>query len=723
MKKIFNLILAALVIIGAAACTKSEEIVDQTQQGEGLSFYANVVNDVTRAHIDDTDGDKTWNTVWEGGEVLVVETANPPYVSYEFTCTDTETGKFVCKDDNATELLGKSVTISNVDAEEYHSRSGNRAYYIWTNIESFSVDQPINLVSQTSFFRYTYNGEGEVTLSLSIQHNNGDVIEAKKAFREPGEGSYSLVEQITFKGKGETIVPFWPGTGSADISTTDATLSYSIKGVKCKETTIKNICWGKVYNLGELTDPEPEPELATVYLVPGVWASDSARFAVYEIDTETWTSMTAVEGQIGTYTAKVATSNIILTRMNPANEVNSWDNKWNQTADLVVPTDDKNCYYITGWGTDSSVGEWHEVGYVPPVPSITWALAGDFNSWGDLVMQSTDTANIFVAKGVEFAAGSEIKVKDSKSWDTSFGRGVKYLGANSYMTVIQGSQDNITIAQSGTYDVYFEYLGANSHLYLMKANADYKTAKEQTADGALIPDQPQGETPDQASAWSLSGTLNNWGDTAMVTTTVKNLFVAKNVNLSAYGAFKVRKNKAWTESYGGGIKYMNANAYIKVYSGGSDIYNTTSGTFDIYFDYTNKYLYLVSAGSDYTSVKMQTSEGSAPSPTNVSFGLVGAHNSWGGSKDTVLTLDTSINAYVAKGAKLTGEFKIRGDNTWGAYNYGATSSGSVTVGKAISVKNGSNTNLKVASGTYDVYFSYGKNKVWVMTVGQVPTDL
>lgn len=264
MKKIFNLILAALVIIGAAACTKSEEIVDQTQQGEGLSFYANVVNDVTRAYIDDTDGDKTWNTVWEGGEVLVVETANPPYVSYEFTCTDTETGKFVCKDDNATELLGKSVTISNVDAEEYHSRSGNRAYYIWTNIESFSVDQPINLVSQTSFFRYTYNGEGEVTLSLSIQHNNGDVIEAKKAFREPGEGSYSLVEQITFKGKGETIVPFWPGTGSADISTTDATLSYSIKGVKCKETTIKNICWGKVYNLGTLVAIPVESEFGVV---------------------------------------------------------------------------------------------------------------------------------------------------------------------------------------------------------------------------------------------------------------------------------------------------------------------------------------------------------------------------------------------------------------------------------------------------------------------------
>lgn len=711
MKKIFNLILAALVIIGAAACTKSDEIVDQTQQGEGLSFYAEIVNGDTRAYIDDTDGDKTWNTIWEKDDQVSVRGAGK---TYTFTY---DGAKFTCTQDGVESIIGETVTISPTVYHFADAKAGKRGWSFNTAILTFTEGMNVEFEANTSYFRYTYNGDKPITFTVE----DGYTGQAGTNFVVQGSDSYSVAynESITFDGgTGENFIAFYFGTNKYSKG---AKLSYSIDGVKCKETTI-DLYVGKVYNLGTLT--EPEPELATVYLVPGVWASDNARFAVYEIDTQAWTNMTAVEGQTGTYTAKVATSNIILTRMNPANEVNSWDNKWNQTADLVVPTDDKNCYYITDWGTDASVGEWHELGYVPPVPSITWALAGDFNSWGNLIMESTATANLFVAKGVELAAGSEFKVKDSTTWDTSFGRGVTYLAANSYMTVIQGGNDNnISIAQSGTYDVYFEYLGTNSHLYLMKANADYKTAKEQTADGALVPDQPQGETPDQASAWSLSGTLNNWGDTAMVTTTVKNLFVAKNVKLSAYGAFKVRKNKAWTESYGGGFKYMNANAYIKVYSGGSDIYNTTSGTFDIYFDYTNKYLYLVSAGSDYTSVKMQTSEGSAPSPANVSFGLVGAHNSWGGSKDTVLTLDTSINVYVAKGAKLTGEFKIRGDNTWGAYNYGAASGGSVTVGKAISVQNGSNTNLKVASGTYDVYFSYGKNKVWVMPVGQVPTDL
>ena len=79
MKKIFNLILAALVIIGAASCTKNEEVA--YQGGEGLSFYAEIVNGDTRAYIDDTDGDKVWNTIWDEGDAVYVGADNAdPYV-------------------------------------------------------------------------------------------------------------------------------------------------------------------------------------------------------------------------------------------------------------------------------------------------------------------------------------------------------------------------------------------------------------------------------------------------------------------------------------------------------------------------------------------------------------------------------------------------------------------------------------------------------------------
>lgn len=597
MKKFFNLILAALVIIGAVSCAKNDEIVDQTQQSEGLSFYAKVVNDVTRAYIDDTDGDKTWNTVWEGGEVLEVSTIESPYTIYEFTCADKETGKFVCKDANATELLGKSVIISGKDHQNFNSLSGKSAYFIWTNIESFSVDQPINLTSQVSFFRYTYNGEGAVTLKLHIEYQSVSTIEFLKTFRKPDGGSFEDVEEMTFEGKGEIFVPFW--IGLPEWSDTNATLSYSIGGVKCKEATIKNICWGKVYNLGTLADP-----VVTAYSVPGShngWVAGatpmykSGDLCVAYGVTFTGTGTFKILGNDKWYGAEV--------------KVGEWVSASTESNDMTVDAGTYDIYFSEARTMVCVVAAGSAV---PEIPSITWALAGTFNDWGNLDMQSTDTANLFVAKGVELAAGGEIKVKDSASWDTSFGRGVTYLAANSYMKVIQGSLDNITIAQSGTYDVYFEYLGANSRLYLMKANADYKTAKEQTADGSLVPDQPQGETPDQASVWSLSGTLNNWGDTPMVTTTVKNLFVAKSVKVGAYASFKVRKNKAWAENYGGGIVYMNPNGYIDVFSGGSDISNTAAGTFDFYFDYANKRLYMVTAGSDYTKVSKQSVEGKEP---------------------------------------------------------------------------------------------------------------
>ena len=84
MKKFWNLMLAALVIIGAAACTENYDGVEKT---EGFSFYAEVVNG-TRATIADENGDKTWETKWELGDKLYVND------TYEFVCTDVEKGKF-----------------------------------------------------------------------------------------------------------------------------------------------------------------------------------------------------------------------------------------------------------------------------------------------------------------------------------------------------------------------------------------------------------------------------------------------------------------------------------------------------------------------------------------------------------------------------------------------------------------------------------------------------
>lgn len=244
-------------------------------------------------------------------------------------------------------------------------------------------------------------------------------------------------------------------------------------------------------------DPEPTPETKTVYLVPGQWASDNAWFASYTwadgIEAQ-WTKMTDADGD-GIYECELALAmtNIIFCRMDPAKTALDWNSKWNQTVDLTIGEAPTNYFYFTDWGNEqtagNSRGEWHEAGYVfeqPEVPSIVWALAGNFNNWGNTEMTATATANLYVAKGVELKVGNEIKVKDSTTWDTSYGGGITNLEANKWMKAyFNGS--NIAIAKSGTYDVYFEY-AANaeySKIYLVEANGDYAAATEQTENGTL----------------------------------------------------------------------------------------------------------------------------------------------------------------------------------------------------------------------------------------------
>lgn len=44
--------------------------------------------------------------------------------------------------------------------------------------------------------------------------------------------------------------------------------------------------------------------------------------------------------------------------MNPNATANNWSNKWNQTADLTVPTDGTNCYTVKEGTWDNGEGTW-----------------------------------------------------------------------------------------------------------------------------------------------------------------------------------------------------------------------------------------------------------------------------------------------------------------------------------------------------------------------------
>ncbi len=108
-------------------------------------------------------------------------------------------------------------------------------------------------------------------------------------------------------------------------------------------------------------------EGTTVYLSPNDnWLQSNARFAVYYFggaDGEGWVSMTA-DGAY--YTATVPSdATIIFCRMNPDAADNNWDNKWNQTSDLPLPTDGSNCYTVEPGSWDRGNGAWSVKGTDP----------------------------------------------------------------------------------------------------------------------------------------------------------------------------------------------------------------------------------------------------------------------------------------------------------------------------------------------------------------------
>ncbi|MBQ8271525.1 MAG: fimbrillin family protein [Tidjanibacter sp.] len=236
-----------------------------------------------------------------------------------------------------------------------------------------------------------------------------------------------------------------------------------------------------------------------------------------------------------------------------------------------------------------------------------------------------------------------------------------------------------------------------------------------------------------ASGLGVAGSFatSGWNNDALLySTTTAGVFVAKGIEFKAYDAFKIRTAGTWEGEVNlgaGDINYIQANKYITAVAGSvNNITVEAAGTYDIYFDQNTTKVYLMAAGVDYTTATEQTTNGNAPDPSTMSWGLVGAHNDWG-SGDIALTWDGTCSMYVAKGATLGSEFKVRADESWST-NFG--SNGPVVVDQAgATTLYNDGGNCSITAGTYDVYFWYDtKNlkanaKLWVKSVGAAAPKL
>ena len=118
-----------------------------------------------------------------------------------------------------------------------------------------------------------------------------------------------------------------------------------------------------------------------IYLKPNSeWLTDGARFAAYFFGNgDTWVSMTDSDGD-GYYEAAVPSgfTSVIFCRMNGGTTANNWDNKWNQSADLTIPTDGKNCWTLSSGSWDGS-GAWSKYTVQTEETEVDYYLFGFIN--------------------------------------------------------------------------------------------------------------------------------------------------------------------------------------------------------------------------------------------------------------------------------------------------------------------------------------------------------
>ena len=431
MKKFWNLMLAALVIIGAAACTENYENIEKA---EGFSFYAEIVND-TRATIADENGDKTWETKWELGDKLYVNS------TYEFVCTDVETGKFTCYDNTVAELAGTAVTITT-DGKHY-SLEGKSAFYTTASVENFGEGK-VELQALTSFFRYTYNGTNDVKFTLSANVFKSDANTAAK--------------EITVKGvKGENFIAFWP-------KGEEVTLSYTINDIVCKSVKME-FKPGMVYNLGTLAEPSDweisdgtrffTTETTDLFVAKNVTLSAN-NFCIHKVGDNAW-GAGAKYGLVTGATKKENTA-IGLYSANWSNDI-TISNAKTTAHDIYFDKANSRLYVMTVGKTPDTVAE--------PTNSNSYNIAGTMNNWGSNLngYKFTYSGDNVWHLVVNFAANVEFKVQLNNAWATSYG--INNMQGDVGKKLFSGS-DNAKVNTAGTYEIWVIPAHGDAPLYIIK---------------------------------------------------------------------------------------------------------------------------------------------------------------------------------------------------------------------------------------------------------------
>lgn len=325
-----------------------------------------------------------------------------------------------------------------------------------------------------------------------------------------------------------------------------------------------------------------------------------------------------------------------------------------------------------------------------------WFAAYFFNSndgYADVAMKDSDSDGIYeviVPAGME----SVIFCRMNPEYP-EFGWNIKD-GEDIVEHHVWNQSGDLSLPLSGDDKVCYSVSGWN--------DGSWKTLEEATS----------GPTPELDSEWALAGTFNGWGNEIFKTTSTENLFVIKNLALDAYDEIKVKTAQSWDTSYGGGIKNLQQNKWMTVYSGGANIPVTTAGTYDVYFDFSNTKLYLMIAGTSYDTAAEQNVDG-PESSTPANWYLVGSFNGWDPG-DANYQMSDNGTYYVFKNFTAPANCEMKfAPGKWSGDKGGNNEN--FSTGNWFST---GGSNIKVTQGTYDVYLNKNLTQYKFVEPGQNP---
>ena len=365
-----------------------------------------------------------------------------------------------------------------------------------------------------------------------------------------------------------------------------------------------------------------------LYLTPNSnWKADNARFAAYFFGNgEKWVDMTDGDGD-GIYEVDVPSGylKVIFCRMNPSASANNWNNKWNQTGDLTIPTDGKNHFTVKSGTWDGATTTWST--YTPPVYTIAGSSAVLGFNWStddannDMSKQDDGTyklvkENVVLVKDTEY----QYKVVRDHSWDWSY----------------PSDNATFTVDKSGIYNVTFTFDGKTS------LEVETVLIKEEI----IIP------------TVALAGTMNDWSTTANVLVLAADSLTASTtiaLQANTTDSIKVVLDGNWLGNNGTMTRENDGQAWTFKADENNCVLKT-----DVAGDYIFTWNFEKSQLTVTYPEKPDT-----PTPADAVICLAGSMNGWNTALSTFVKADDGLTASVRVYMEAeTYSFKVVVDNKW-----------------------------------------------------------